>query len=40
MRGVSQLAAVTIVAEVGELSRFEHPRQLMGPRAPITLIAT
>jgi transposase len=30
MRGVSQLAAVTIVAEVGELSRFEHPRQLMG----------
>jgi transposase len=30
MRGVSKLAAVTVVAEVGELSRFEHPRQLMG----------
>jgi transposase len=30
MRGVSQLVAVTVVAEVGELSRFEHPRQLMG----------
>jgi len=30
MRGVSQLTAATIVAEVGELSRFEHPRQLMG----------
>jgi transposase len=30
MRGVSQLTAVTIVAEVGELSRFENPRQLMG----------
>jgi transposase len=30
MRGVSKLAAVTVVAELGELSRFDHPRQLMG----------
>lgn len=30
LRGVSQLSAVTIVAEVGWLSRFAHPRQLMG----------
>jgi transposase len=30
LRGVGQLSAVTIVAEVGSLSRFGHPRQLMG----------
>ncbi len=30
LRGVAQISAVSIVAEVGELSRFEHPRQLMG----------
>ena len=30
LRGIAQLSAVTIMAEVGELSRFEHPRQLMG----------
>ncbi len=30
MRGISKLTAVTVVAEVGTLSRFEHPRQLMG----------
>jgi transposase len=30
MRGVRQLTAVTVVAEVGDLSRFAHPRQLMG----------
>jgi transposase len=30
LRGVAKLTAVTIVAEVGELSRFEKPRQLMG----------
>ncbi len=29
LRGIAQLSAVTIMAEVGELSRFEHPRQLM-----------
>src|SRR4051794_19647478 len=34
MRGVSQLVAVTVVAEVGELSRFEHSRQLMGYTIP------
>lgn len=30
LRGIAQLSAVSIMAEVGELSRFEHPRQLMG----------
>jgi transposase len=29
LRGVAKLTAATIVAEVGQLSRFEHPRQLM-----------
>lgn len=30
LRGVGKLTAVTVVAEVGELSRFESARQLMG----------
>lgn len=30
LRGVAAVSAATIVAEVGHLSRFEHPRQLMG----------
>lgn len=30
LRGVRQLTAVTVVAEVGDFSRFRHPRQLMG----------
>jgi transposase len=30
LRGIAQVSAVTIVAEVGELSRFGNPRQLMG----------
>ena len=30
LRGIAQVSAVTIVAEVGELSRFTKPRQLMG----------
>lgn len=30
LRGIAQVSAVTIVAELGELSRFAHPRQLMG----------
>jgi len=30
MRGIALVSAVTIVAEVGELSRFATPRQLMG----------
>lgn len=30
LRGIAKLAAVTIVAKVGQLSRFERPRQLMG----------
>jgi transposase len=29
-RGIAQVGAVSIMAELGELSRFEHPRQLMG----------
>jgi len=30
LRGVAQIAAATIVSELGSLSRFESPRQLMG----------
>lgn len=30
LRGVAKITAVSIVAEVGSLSRFEKPRQLMG----------
>jgi len=30
LRGVAKVGAVTIVAELGTLTRFEHPRQLMG----------
>lgn len=30
LRGIAQISAVSIMAEVGELSRFEHPRRLMG----------
>jgi transposase len=30
MRGITFIAAVTILAEIGDLSRFDNPRQLMG----------
>jgi len=30
LRGIAKIGAVTIVAEVGTLSRFDHPSQLMG----------
>lgn len=30
LRGIGRLSAATIVAEVGPLTRFAHPRQLMG----------
>lgn len=30
MRGIAQISAVTIVAELGDISRFATPRQLMG----------
>jgi transposase len=30
LRGVARLTAVTLVSELGEFSRFQHPRQLMG----------
>ena len=29
MRGVGQIVAVTVAAEVGDFSRFANPRQLM-----------
>ncbi len=29
LRGVAQVSAVTLVAELGEIARFSHPRQLM-----------
>jgi transposase len=34
LRGVALVSAVTIASEVGELSRFARPRQLMGYGAP------
>jgi transposase len=30
LRGLAKVSAVTIVAELGQVSRFAHPRQLMG----------
>jgi transposase len=30
LRGIAKVSAVSIVAELGEVSRFAHPRQLMG----------
>ena len=30
LRGVDQVVAMTLVAELGELKRFAHPRELMG----------
>jgi transposase len=30
LRGVDQLSAITLLAELGDISRFDSPRQLMG----------
>ena len=30
LRGIAKLSAVTLVTEIGQISRFSHPRQLMG----------
>ena len=30
LRGIAQISAISLVAEIGDLYRFEHPRQLMG----------
>ena len=30
LRGIAKVSAVTLVAELGQLSRFSHPRELMG----------
>ena len=30
LRGIDFIAAITIVAEIGDLRRFPHPRELMG----------
>ena len=30
LRGVEKISAVTLVAELGQISRFDHARQLMG----------
>ena len=30
MRGIDLIAAVVVVAEIGDLSRFQNPRELMG----------
>jgi hypothetical protein len=29
LRGVPSIVAVTTVAEIGDLTRFDHPRELM-----------
>lgn len=30
LRGVAAITAIGLVAEIGDLNRFEHPRKLMG----------
>jgi len=30
MRGIDLVSAVTVMAEIGDLSRFQNPRELMG----------
>lgn len=30
LRGVDAVTAIGLVAEIGDMSRFEHPRELMG----------
>ena len=30
VRGIDLIAAVGVLAEIGDLSRFQHPRELMG----------
>ena len=30
LRGIAEISAVTIASELGRISRFENPRQLMG----------
>src|SRR5207249_11887412 len=35
LRGIALVTAVTIVADVGELSRFAKPRQLLGSSAAV-----
>jgi transposase len=40
LRGIAQVSAATIVAEVGTLSRFANPRQLMGYSGAVPSEAT
>ena len=35
MRGVALIVAVTLVAEVGDLTRFDNPRHLMAYLGPV-----
>ncbi len=35
LRGIAQISAVTIGAELGEISRFDRARQLMGYSAAV-----
>ena len=37
MRGIDLIAAVAILAEIGDLSRFQNPRELMGIPGPCAL---
>jgi transposase len=36
LRGIAQISAVTIAAELGNISRFEGARQLMGYSGAVT----
>ena len=40
MRGIDLIAAVTVLAEIGDLSRFQNPRELMGYLMPSPRAAT
>ena len=35
LRGIDQISAIGLVAEIGDLNRFEHPRKLMGYLGPV-----
>ena len=39
LRGIAQISAVTIAAELGQISRFDTPRQLMGYSGAVPRVA-
>jgi hypothetical protein len=40
MRGIDLVGALTVLAEIGDLSRFQNPRQLMGFSSDFGLLAS